>query len=62
MQIERVQQASVQFEHLNGRTCLEPQAVFAYLLNPLYLLSARRRMERNWGVITEILVSVPQTR
>ena len=51
MWIERVQQASAQFENLNGRLgpCIGPQAVFAYPFSPLNSHSAKRRMERNWG-------------
>ena len=37
------------------RTCLGPQAMFACPLNPLYSHSAKRHMERNWGVIIEML-------
>ena len=49
MWIERVQWASAQFENLDGRLrpCSGPQAVFACLLNLLYLHSAKLCMERN---------------
>ena len=50
-----------QFER-SPQTCLGPQAVLVCPLNLLYSHSARRRMERNWGVISEMQVSVLQTR
>ena len=57
MRIERVQQASAQFDELNSRSgpCLGPQAVFACLL------SIHIQQNGIWKEI-EILVSVPQTR
>ena len=63
MRIEQVQWASAQIDILNSRLepALDPQAEFACPLSPLYSHSARRRMERNGGVIIEMLLSMPQT-
>ena len=52
MQIERVHQASVQFENVNGRPNLPWTPSRARLpLNPLYSHSGRQSMERNWGTV-----------
>ena len=60
MRIEQAQQASAQFENFNcrlGPAVDGPQAVFACPLNPIDSHSAKRLMERKWGVIIDTVVS-----
>ena len=56
IQIERVQQASAQFEHLNGRfePCLGPQAVFACPLSPR---STRIQQDSSWKEIRGVKIA-----
>ena len=64
MRIERVQRAGVQFENLNGRLgpALDPKPCSL----ARWTHSIRSQQDGAWkgigGVISEMLVSVPQTR